>query len=197
MAQYALPDADLDHVDWTEGAGDANGTHWEELDEGFGSGRGSGFGPDDATTYWRTGNNPNGIFITSKLGTVTDPAVSTGHIWRTRNRKNSAGGTKLDIDIRILQGGIQRGFASFLDMSDTWTTRSDPMTGAEADTITDYSDLEIRTAATKDGGGQGRHAQESAHEFECPDAAAAERVVGNMKLIPKIHHRPRARDARW
>ncbi len=170
--QYALPDANVSTTAWVQetAAGDDDADWFDELDEGFGAGRGSGSGPDDPTTNWRTGNSPSSETITTGLASVTDPVGNTGHIIRTRNRKRS-GAKQLDLTIRLLQGGSQISApVTWTDVGTTWTTRSDTLTATEADSITDYSALEIETSANAVGGGSPCQASESAHEFEVPDA---------------------------
>jgi hypothetical protein len=50
MAQYGLPIADISLGDSGQCAGNSDGLAYNEFDEGFGAGRGSGSGPDDFTT---------------------------------------------------------------------------------------------------------------------------------------------------
>ena len=100
MVQYGLPISDRVTSNWGEGAGDGDGNAFDELDEGFGAGRGSGSGPDDATTYWLT-TNEGANNLTSRITSITDPAVSTGHITRVRVRKGTSGGRQLDLTYNL------------------------------------------------------------------------------------------------
>ena len=179
MTQYALPDANLNTNSFTECVGDADSDWFDELDEGFGSGRGSGSGPDGLTTVWESGGNPQGETIETALSTVTDPAVSTGHIFRTNSGKydgrfdcdeGQVGGRAMDLVITLRQGGADIASATFTDIGGMGT-KTHTLTSGEADSITDYSDLEIESAFTTVGGGPSAHGLESAHEFECPDVA--------------------------
>ena len=168
MTQYALPDGDSEVFNWAQAAGDGDGDTFDELDEGFGAGRGSGSGPDDATTYWETTNEvTNGL--RTRLETVTDPETSDGHIYRTRNCKDSSGGRQLDVETRFY-GPLLVNTEDFPNIDEVWTTRGDTLTAAEANALTDYSLLLIRTQILETGGGSPREGYESAHEFECPDA---------------------------
>lgn len=167
--QYALPIADETAASgWSQVAGDGDGDFWEEFDEGFGAGRGSGSGPDDATTAWE--GFLDAATIETTLSSVTDPTVHTGHIVRTRNRKDQSGGQTIDIFVAILEGVASRQSQNFPDVNDTWTTRGFTMLEGSAANIGSYTDLQILTRHNEVGGGQPRRTQESAHELEVPDA---------------------------
>jgi len=160
--QFAVPNANDGTTSWSQFNGDGDGDWFDELDEGFPA--------DDLTTSWQSPNNPASIFITTALQTLTDPAVSTGHIYRTRNRKHDTAGRQIDFVISLREGGVERATQTFVNAGVLWTTRSDTLSGAEADAITDYADLEIRTTAVVSGGGPARRGEESSHEMEVPDA---------------------------
>ena len=173
MAQYALPEANSGTTDWSGFNHDGDGDWYDELDEGFGAGRGSGSGPDALSTSWDSGTNPTAKGIRTDLAAVTDPATNTGHIYRTQSQKGGgAGGQQIDITIRLFQGATEKASATFTDIGTVMTIRTDTLSAAEADSITDYSNLEIDTEANKVGGGGPRRGMESAHEFECPDPPA-------------------------
>lgn len=173
MAQYALPISDVaKEFNWLELAGDGDASAFDELDEGFGAGRGSGSGPDDATTAWRENQGTGATAqIIMRLGAVTDPSSSSGHIYRTRNRKSAAGGKTVDLVTRLYQNGSEIRNDSVLNINEVWTTRAYTLSSTEADSITDYSLLEISSEFNISGSGAGRQLQESAMEFECPDVA--------------------------
>lgn len=191
MAQYALPIADEQTTGpWTQGAGDGDGSFFDELDEGFGAGRGSGSGPDDATTYWVEGGD--GTVIETTLSSVTDPTVHTGHIVRTRNRKNSASGQQIDIFISLNEGAASRASTSFTNVDENWTTRTISLSTAQAGAITSYADLQILTRHDEVGGGQPRSTQESAHELEVPDAPAGADVIQDVIMSPGMIVFPRS-----
>lgn len=175
MVQYALPISTFNDVGWEEGAGDGGGAgdSWDELNEGHGAGRGSGSGPDAATTYWRNTGTTGFTFGTQQnLGAVTDPVVHTGHIVRSQNRKHASGGRQIDITPRLQQEDTYVEGLNFPNVDNVWTVRSFTLTESRAATITDYTLLRQRTYGTPVGGGGPRDAEESAMEFECPDAPA-------------------------
>ena len=172
MAQYGLPDSDIDHGQWSEVVGDGNATHFEEIDEGFGPGRGSGSGPDDSTTYWMQDDMNNYQDIYSTLSVVTDPLTGSGHFLRGRHRKHTSGGRQVELIFRMLQGsGIVIVTATFTNISEIWTTETLTLTTTEADAISDYTNLRAQAFAKGIGGGNPRKTNASAHEFECPDVA--------------------------
>lgn len=189
MAQYGLPNADQGTTSWTEGAGDADANWFDELDEGFGSGRGTGSGPDDATTYWQTGNNPGGINITYRFSSVTDPEVSTGHIHRIRAQKNPDGARTLNITVALWENDPATGTIDNYTptVTNAWGTHPNTLGGAEADNITNYGDLGQLVNASVSGGGSPSGCWLSAGELEVPNAPGGATVVKDIigaGLIP-------------
>lgn len=79
-----------------------------------------------------------------KLTSLTDPSVSTGHILRYRYRKYSGSTGRVDFIIRLIQGASTViASATHTDISATITAGSLTLSGAEADSITDYTDLYV------------------------------------------------------
>jgi hypothetical protein len=104
------------------------------------------------------------------LSDVTDPASSSGHIVRVRSCKAGANVVN-SLTGYLMQGSTQIcSFACHVANS-TWTTTSYTLSSAEADAITDYTDLRVRVALDW-GAGVATGARVSWIEFECPDAAA-------------------------
>lgn len=188
MTQWALADSDISKTNWVEGAGDTDADAFDELDEGFGAGRGSGAGPDDITTYWRsTSMATAGETRTIECGltNVTDPALSTGHVVRGRICKSAGGGLGVEGIIYLYQGTTLIATSATEVLTATWVTVTINLSGAEADSITDYSDLRIRLICTAIGSGASRTGRISAKEFECPDVAAG--VAGFPPIPAQIH----------
>ena len=170
MTQYALPDSDLVLTNWSE-VGDGDGSAFDELDEGFGAGRGSGSGPDDATTYWIT--TVDLAFIQVGLTDPTKPDVTTGHIWRMRTRKSASSGQQQD---HLLRCGTtispnNYGETRFTSVSEVWTTREHTWDGSTGGPFV-YTTITATCLVDEVGGGAGREGQVSAFEFECPDYPA-------------------------
>lgn len=185
MAQYALPIADISKAGGgtpaTQCAGDGDANAFDELDEGFGAGRGSGSGPDDATSYWHLGiQSPGGVdvaWIECLLTSITDPTVHTSHVARMRRIKTSnctpsASGQQIDTTIQVRQGTTVIASNTAVGIDETWTTQTLTLSEAQAANITNYTDLRIRVYHDRVGGGAGRHSAVSACELEVPDAPA-------------------------
>ncbi len=151
MAQYATPDADITDGTWLdEGASAVN------LYDGLVPGTPGSIGAGDDSTYIESASAPSSAACAFGLSNVEDPAVSTGHIMRWRRGKNSAGGAQIDLTVELRQGYTNEGaqgtlINSFSDTAipDSFTTTTDTLTGGEADSITDYSDLQLRVVANQ------------------------------------------------
>lgn len=183
--QYGIPIGGGSNVRYTEGAGDGDADWFDELDEGFGAGRGDGSGPDDSTTYWRSGDNPQPDFIDTIVtdSTFEDPLTSSGHIVRSRDRKNSSGGKQIDLDIVLREGGTPRATFTFTDINEVWTTRENTLSAAQANSIGNYTGIRVRSLSEAVGGGAARHSQVTAHEFEFPDAPVGAPTSGSYGWI--------------
>lgn len=137
MAQFARPISDLDNTGvWT------TTPLWSDIDDGA--------SPDGTVVVSDTTPVVTEPF-TVDLGTITDPTLSTGHILRIRWAKNAGGAGSKTIRIELRQGYTGEGSQGTLIATDDYainstTLRTDATTlsGAEADAITDYSDLQIR-----------------------------------------------------
>jgi hypothetical protein len=171
MAQYGLPDGDVSKPGYSERTGNGDGNAFDELDEGFGAGRGSGSGPDGATTDWQSGNNPDGSssWIEVDLSNIVEPNVHTGHILRAH--VGTSGGTRqMDLTVRLKQGTATLGAAIIqFNIPSAYAVYIDNMTELEADQITDYSQLRMRFHPSTTGGGSPNVAFVSALEMEIPD----------------------------
>ncbi len=131
--------------------------------------------PFSDSDFVQSENEPSNDIMEVTLETLTDPAVSTGHIVRYRLQKGESGGGQpgtLNVIVGLYQAttliatathsGISTGFAEF----------SFTLSGAEADAITDYDDLRIRFDADKSAGARTTWCELSFAEFETPSAAA-------------------------
>lgn len=164
MAQFARPIGDLDNTgSWTP---DVEATLWEELNDGA--------SPDGNNVVSDTTPVVTEPF-TVDLGTITDPVSSTGHILRIRWAKNSGGGGSKTIRIELREGYVNESTLGSLRATDdysinstTLTTDATALSGAEADSISDYSDLQIRVM----GVASNRALKVDFVELETPDAGA-------------------------
>lgn len=81
-----------------------------------------------------------------KLGALTDPASSSGHSVSYRIGKDVTGGDRIDMTVRLMQGATQIAAWTHSSVSSV-TTYTQPLTAAQADAITDYTDLRLRFEA--------------------------------------------------
>ena len=166
MAQFVRPISDIDTGVWT------TTPLWSDIDEG---------GAGDGTVVLSDSTPGSAEPFSVDGATVTDPAVSTGHIIRARWAKNATDGASHLGVVELRQGYVSEASQGTLVATltgpaisgntlqiDTYT-----LSGAEADSITNYSDLQLRSWAQKSGGGPGRQWQTDFIELEVPDAAAA------------------------
>lgn len=146
MAQFGRPSTDANLGNWTdEGAGTT--TIYDGIDE---------ITAED-TEKIISGLAPSSDPYVTKLTTVEDPQSSTGHTVRFRYQKNSSGGAQINLTVELRQGYVSEGspgtliatVATLTNISNGWTTGSYTLSGAEADAITDYSDLYLRFVATQ------------------------------------------------
>lgn len=149
MAQYATPSADQTDGNWVD-QGASNVDMYLDIVPGTPGSIGAG----DDTTYITSEANPSASACEFDLSTIEDPASSTGHIMRWRRQKSATGGGVINMTVELRQGstgGNGTLINSFADntLPDAFATTTDTLTGGEADTITDYSDLQIRFIATQ------------------------------------------------
>lgn len=146
MAQFGRPSADTSIGTYTDqGGGTTNifGT----IDEAS---------PSDAD-FIRSVVAPANAPYATKLTNLEDPLASTGHVIRCRMAKDAAGGAQIDATVQLRQGYVSEGapgtliatIPSTANISETFTTFSHTLSGAEADAITDYTSLYIRIVANQ------------------------------------------------
>jgi hypothetical protein len=146
MAQFARPIADLVNQSWTEDDGTTTDL-FDQIDEAV---------SDDAD-YVQSALAPTSDVYAVDLGTLEDPVSSTGHVVRYRYKKNAAGGAQIDLTVQLRQGYVNESTLGTLiatagthtNISDTITAGSYTLSGAEADAITNYADLQLRFVANQ------------------------------------------------
>lgn len=163
MTQFARPSSDTTVGDWT------TAPLWSKIDDTA----------NDATAdsdFISSPTNPNGTVTTIKLSSITDPQSSTGHVMRWRYSQDSAGGTAVTIAVELWQtGGAAAIAATTVTTTGTaWTVGTLTLSTAQADSITDYTALELRVDATGGGGSPSnrRAGRISMFWLETPDAPA-------------------------
>jgi len=140
VAQFGRPSADTLVDNWTEDDG-TSVTIYDQIDEVT----------VDDTDYIDTGPGPTNDVYVTKLSTLTDPETSTEHVVRYRYAKSEAGGLALDLTVQLRQAYVNEGSPGILiaawthaGISEVFTTQAQALSGAEADSITDYADLYLR-----------------------------------------------------
>ena len=129
MAQYGRPDSDIVLGGFKD---ELFGTTniYTSIDE---------TSADDAD-YVRSPTNSTGTYEAG-LSNITDPVSSSGHIIRFRYKRadvNSA------ITVLLFQGNTQIASTGSVTTTGTWTTTTYTLSTAEADAITDYTDLRLK-----------------------------------------------------
>jgi hypothetical protein len=146
MSQFARPSADTLRDNWEEDDGTTTAI-FDQIDESV---------ADDAD-YIRTQLTPTSDVYVTKLTSLEDPLSSTGHIVRYRYRKDAAGGDQIDLVVQLRQAYVNEGTPGTLIASAThtdidgsaWTAGTFTLSGGEADSITDYTNLYLRFVGNK------------------------------------------------
>jgi len=145
MAQFGRPTTDTTRDNWEED--DASTTNiFDQIDESVA----------DNADYIRTQLTPTSDVYVTKLTSLTDPVSSTDHTVRYRYGKDVASGDQIDIIVQLRQGYVNEGTPGTLiaaqthtNVSSGFTDGSITLSGAEADAITDYTDLYLRFVGNK------------------------------------------------
>lgn len=159
MAQYAYPTSDVDNSGaWT------SAPLYAKIDE-------EPYDDADYVTSPKTASSKS--FTVGLGGTITDPASSTGHIFRVRARSSGSG----TMQVELLEGSTVRATLSTFSLTTSFAEYSYALTGTEADSITDYTALRIRVTAVTTGTNKYQYA--SWARFEVPDLAATQKSVAD------------------
>jgi hypothetical protein len=140
MAQFGRPSTDTSIGTFTDQAAGTTNIY-TTIDE---------VSPSDAD-YVRSVSAPANAPYVTKLTTIEDPVSSTGHTIRYRYQKSAAGGAGIDLTVQLRQGYTNEGSPGTLikewihsAITETLTTQNQTLSGAEADSITDYANLYLR-----------------------------------------------------
>jgi len=164
MAQFGRPISDVSTGSWT------TTTLWSRIDEVTAS----------DTDFIQSANNPSNdtceVALTSSL---TDPSSSASHTVRYRaNYTTSGGGSPptITLECRLMQGTTQIATQTTTlstGSAAVWQDLTFTLSGAQADSITDYTDLRLRFIANKSAGARTAWVEVSWAELEVPNAAAS------------------------
>ena len=161
MAQFLRPTSDIATASW-------NGT-FADIDEVTASDADYGYSTD----------NVEGNYETKFGGAITDPEVGTGHVLRARFGISDGGvlnngGNTLTISVGLYQGAtlIEEVETNYNVVSNS--THVYTIATANANNITDYTDLRVRFNYNKTGGSPAnrRGLSVSWAEMEIPDYVA-------------------------
>ena len=145
MVQIARPTTDTTRDNWEEDDGTTVNI-FDQIDE---------VSPDN-TDYIRTGFSPTADVYVTKLGSLTDPVTATSHIVRYRIGKDTADGQQIDFVVQLRQAYTNEGAPGTLiaewehdNVDNTLATITQTLLAAEANAITDYTNLYFRFVATE------------------------------------------------
>ncbi len=102
--------------------------------------------PVDDADYIESAETPVNQVAEVTLGNCTDPLKSDGHMVRYRYHKGQGGG-QVDLTVLLLQGGTTIATFSHTNIPTAVTEAFQALSAAQADAITDYSDLRLRFTA--------------------------------------------------
>jgi len=152
MAQFARPDADTVIGEFTDEAAGTTSI-FQSIDE---------VTPEDVGFIQSAAHNAafGAAVYACRLSDVTDPVSSSGHILRWRTAVDVAAQEPVDFDLELRQGYVSEVTQGTLIntatttqnraniTSTTFTDTTGTLGGAEADAITDYTDLFYRMILT-------------------------------------------------
>lgn len=132
MPQFARPTSDVALGGWS-------GPAFSAIDEAT---------ADDAD-FTQSPTGPANAALEVALGAVEDPQSSSGHIVRYRYKKDSGGGSQIDLTVELMQGATQIASWSHANISDLYVSAAQTLSAAQADAITNYADLRLRFTANQ------------------------------------------------
>jgi hypothetical protein len=185
MAQIAAPISDIADGSST-GCGPCSGANnYSLLDEGISA-------TDDGSSMssYGDGSGDAATFIECGITSLTDPVSSTGHIIRARWAHGlgctspNATGQQTDLTLVLKQGTTVITTQTQVNViSGAWETFTYTLNATEANSITDYTALRLKTYKTEVGGGSNRNCNVSTLEFECPDAPSGDLTPQDVDAV--------------
>lgn len=140
MAQFARPTADTLNEGYTTQVGGTTNL-FDTINESV----------TDDGDYIQTAIFPTSDVYVAALGAIEDPLSSSGHQLQYRFRKSATGGAQIDITVELRQGYVDEATQGTLiasyphaNISETFTTATQTLTGPQADAITNYAALFLR-----------------------------------------------------
>ena len=167
--QYARPSLDVSaggSSGWYESAGSTQTNIYTAIDEVTYS---------DTDYIYSSANQLSTSEI--QLSSITDPETSSGHTIRVRALRTITN-KNYTLTVNLMEGATQRATYSIVNPTTGFLEYSYPLSAAEADSITDYSNLRLQFNVTVAAGGGGIM-QVSWASFEVPDAPAVTTYTQN------------------
>lgn len=168
MAQFLRPDSDITTTEINTGT-------FADIDESS----------VDNSDYISTNDNALATYECG-LSSAVDPVSSSNHICRFTIAKAdtgvapASGGNVQEVSVYLYEGATLIATLTLDQVVDTvFTQETYILTGPEADSITDYSNLRMRFIANNSGGGAGANRRGGAigwFELEVPDAPSSQKV---------------------
>ncbi len=156
MAQFGRPISDVSIGVWTDDVGGTTNL-WAVLDD------------NTTTEYIEDLNGGNGTYECN-ITSLTDPLVSTGHIIRFEMQGTGSGGPER-CEIQLWQGTTSQIATTGNQTSrGAWGIKAYTLTAGEADTISDYTDLNLRIISSNLGATEDMWVAWA--ELEIPDAVS-------------------------
>lgn len=125
-----------------------------------------------------SGNNPTNITGLFTLGNLTDPGVANDHIVMVYFQRDN-GGRSIQLDVALVEDPAgtptvraTRTFGPWTSVITAWQMVGFRLTEAEANAITDYTNLGIRFIANATGGGSTTTCQIAWATFAVPEGVA-------------------------
>lgn len=172
MAQFARPSGDQSIGSWTGDPTNTVGNRYQNIDE---------ISASDAD-FVRSENNPSNSAAEFNLSSVTDPESSSSHIVNFREQMVHVGGgspSSLDITCGLYEGTTLIASAVYshgTGDAGIFYDRTFTLSAAEADSISDYTNLRLRFTANKTAGNRTNYAVVSWAEFSVPNAGGGRRI---------------------
>jgi hypothetical protein len=170
MAQIARPASDVSIGNWVGDGGETSNL-WDFLNDN-----------SDAEYIKDEGNNTTAEFT---IDSLSDPTSSTGHIIRFRMQGNGSGGPER-CQVDLYEGATLRASSGTQTSRGAWATKSYTLSAAEADAISDYTNLRLKVISSNMGGAETMWVAWA--ELEVPDAGAtyARSVTDGVKFGDSI-----------
>lgn len=136
-ATVLIPTTDDLRNEWTD-EGDGTTNIYQSIDES----------PYSDSDYIKSSENPSTEIYRTKLSSGSDPSSSDNHVVKYRYKHNGQAGD-IDLVVRLKEGGTTRASWNHNNIGGTIVNAEQTLSGAEADSITDYTNLYLEFEANK------------------------------------------------